>query len=180
MICPSYLSFILYNPIRKALTDRQRILDESGITTSSVVLEVGAGNGFITEALATRAKKVYAVELQAGMVRKLRKRTTRFGAQVSIIECDIAACPLERGLADAAMLYYVFHEVRNQPAAASAIAAALKPGGAVAIYEPTVEVGKGAFQKTIGLFEAAGCTKEAERHGVLTRFALLRKRGEAA
>lgn len=180
MICPSYLSFLLYNPLRKALTDRQRVLDESGITSSSVVLEVGAGNGFITEALAGRAQKVYAVELQAGMVRKLRRRTARFGAKVSIIECDIAACPLERGGADAAMLYYVFHEVRNQTAAAAAIVGALKQGGTIALYEPTLEVGKETFEKTLGLFEAEGCMKEAERHGAFTRFALLRKHRKAA
>jgi len=56
-ICPSWLSFILYNPIRKALTDREKILDECGITPHSTVLEVGAGNGFLTEVVAQRAKK---------------------------------------------------------------------------------------------------------------------------
>ena len=64
MVCPSWLSCILYNPVRKAFTDRLKIVTESGITKDSVVLEVGAGNGFITEALAENAGKAYAVELQ--------------------------------------------------------------------------------------------------------------------
>jgi 16S rRNA A1518/A1519 N6-dimethyltransferase RsmA/KsgA/DIM1 with predicted DNA glycosylase/AP lyase activity len=45
------------------LTDRKKILDESGITANSIVLEVGAGNGFLTEVIAERARKVYAIEL---------------------------------------------------------------------------------------------------------------------
>ena len=74
MVCPSWLSFVLYNPIRKALTDREKIIAESGITGESVVLEVGAGNGFFTEVLVRTARKVYAVELQEAMLEKLKRR----------------------------------------------------------------------------------------------------------
>ncbi|MEW5745461.1 MAG: class I SAM-dependent methyltransferase [Nitrospirota bacterium] len=175
MVCPSYLSFILYNPIRKALTDREKVLDESAVTPASVVLEVGAGNGFLTEAIAGRAKKVYAVELQAGMIRKLSKRMRRFGDKVEIIRCDIAACSFDREPADVVMLYYVFHEVSDQPAAAVTIVNSLKTEGVVSIYEPTVEVRRAAFERTIRLFEEAGCTRELERHGAFTRFVRLRK-----
>ncbi|MDA8337668.1 MAG: methyltransferase domain-containing protein, partial [Nitrospiraceae bacterium] len=64
------------------MTNRERVLDESGVDESSTVLEIGAGNGFITEAIARRAKKVYANELQPGMVRKLKKRMEKFGDRV--------------------------------------------------------------------------------------------------
>ena len=94
-ICPSWLSFILYNPIRKALTDRKKILDESCITANSLVLEVGAGNGFLTEVIAERARKVYAIELQDGMVKKLEKRVQHFGDKVDIIHGDIASYSIE-------------------------------------------------------------------------------------
>jgi len=60
MVCPSWLSCILYNPARKASTDRRRIMSESKISGKSVVLEVGAGNGFLTEVLAEHAAKVGA------------------------------------------------------------------------------------------------------------------------
>lgn len=86
MVCPSWLAFILYNPVRKAFTEREKILDESGIAKDSVVLEVGAGNGFLTEALAEHARKVYAVELQDGMIKMLKRRIARFGEKVSIIK----------------------------------------------------------------------------------------------
>lgn len=186
-ICPSYLSFILYNPIRKAFTDRNRILEESGIAESSVVLEVGAGNGFITEAIAEKARKVYAVELQQGMVKKLKKRMVKFGGKVVIIECDIAAIPLcpplpnggdgafDEQFADVAIMYYSFHEVAKKAEASKNIGRAVKPGGILAIYEPTVEVNKAGMQKTVGMFESMGFQKEIERDGRFTRFARLRK-----
>jgi SAM-dependent methyltransferase len=174
-ICPSYLSFILYNPIRKALTDRKRVLDESGITESSVVLEVGAGNGFITEAIAQRAKKVYANELQPGMVRKLKKRTERFGDKVDIILCDITACDIGVEFADVGIMYYSFHEISNQTDASQNIAKAIKPGGILSIYEPTIEINKSAMQKTLKMFENIGFEREIERDGLFTRFVRLRK-----
>lgn len=42
-VCPSWLSFILYNPDRKVFTDREKVLDESGVIADSIVLEVGGG-----------------------------------------------------------------------------------------------------------------------------------------
>lgn len=111
IVCPSWLSFILYNPVRKAFTDRQKIVTESGITKDSVVLEVGAGNGFITEALAENAGKAYSVELQEGMIQKLTKRVQKFGNKVAIIRGDIASIVLEKEFIDVCLLYYCFHEV---------------------------------------------------------------------
>ncbi|MCC6347577.1 MAG: class I SAM-dependent methyltransferase [Nitrospirales bacterium] len=175
-ICPSYLSFILYNPIRKALTNREKVLDEAGITESSIVLEVGAGNGFLTEALARRARKVYAVELQAGMIRKLRKRMGKCGDTVVIIMADIAQYAPAEGFADAALLYFSFHEVSDQEEAAARIGKAVRKGGILSIYEPTLEVDTAALQRSLGVFERAGFQRVAERAGRFVRFAQMIKR----
>lgn len=174
-ICPSWLSFILYNPVRKALTDRSKILDESCITPASVVLEIGAGNGFFTEALAERANKVYAVELQNGMVRKLRKRAAQFSEKVEIIHSDIAEYKTASSFADVCLMYYSFHEVSNQNVASINIARAMRPGGILSIYEPAFEVKKEMMEQTLRLFEVLGFKKEIERDGRFTRFALLKK-----
>jgi ubiquinone/menaquinone biosynthesis C-methylase UbiE len=176
MVCPSWLSFILYNPVRKALTDRTRILGETGVTKDSVVLEVGAGNGFLTEMLAESAKKVYAVELQEGMIRKLKRRVVRFGERVSVIKGDIAVTSLKEGFADVCLLYYSFHEFDNQEQAAETIGRAVRSGGIVAIYEPTIEVGRLAMLRTASLFEKRNFLKETEKSGIFTRFVRLRKK----
>lgn len=175
LVCPSWLSFILYNPVRKAFTDREKVLKESLITRDDVVLEVGAGNGFFTEVLAQSARKVYAVELQSGMVRKLERRVARFGDRVSLLQCDIAACGLEDRSVDVCFMYYSFHEVKDKEGAAGSIGRALRDGGVLSIYEPSVEVSRKGMQKTTGMFEEIGFTKEAEHDGLFTRFVRLRK-----
>lgn len=176
MVCPSWLAFILYNPVRKALTERGKILDESGITKDSVVLEVGAGNGFLTEALAEHARKVYAVELQEGMIKKLKRRIVRFGEKVSIIKGDIATMSLDQALADVCLLYYSFHEFGDKEKAADTISRAVRSGGTVSIYEPTFEVGKRSMQRTVSIFEQRGFVKAKEKDGLFTRFVSLQKR----
>jgi tRNA A58 N-methylase Trm61 len=175
MACPSWVSFILYNHIRKAFTDRKKILDESGVSTNSIVLEVGAGNGFLTEVLAEHAKKVYALELQDGMVRKLKKRVQRFGDKVEIIYSDVASYNVTEEMFDVCLIYYSFHEVRNKINAAKNINKAIKLDGVLSIYEPTIEVTKANMEKTIAIFKDMGFTKETERNRLFTRFVRLRK-----
>lgn len=174
-VCPSWLSFILYNPVRKLSTDREKVLEESGVTNDSTVLEVGAGNGFFTEVLAERARKVYAVEFQDGMVKKLQRRVARFGDRITMLRCDIAVCGLEESAVDICLLYYSFHEVKKKTEAAKNIARAVKAGGLLSIYEPTVEVSKQQMRKTVELFENDGFQIESERDGIFTRFVRLRK-----
>lgn len=58
------------------LTDEkaiETILDTSNITKDDIVVEIGAGLGFVTEQLVQLAKKVYAVELDEDMVSELQK-----------------------------------------------------------------------------------------------------------
>jgi len=175
MVCPSWFSCILYNPIRKAFTDRHRIIAESGVTSNSIVLEVGAGNGFLTEALAEYAQRVYALELQKGMVRKLQKRVYRFGGKVEIIHRDVAAYKIQESFADICIMYYSFHEVSNKPEAALNIAKAVKMNGLLSIYEPTIEVTKTGIKETANLFKARGFVEEINWNNLFTRFVRLRK-----
>ncbi len=174
-VCPSWFSFILYNPVRKAFTDRSRVLDESCITRESIVLEIGAGNGFFTEAIAERAKKVIAVELQLGMVRKLRKRVQRFGNAVEIVREDIASVDLTHEMADVCFLYYSFHEISRQEEAAATIARTVRSSGVLSIYEPSVEVNSKDMEATVSLFQSLGFNLEETHNNIFTRFVRLRK-----
>jgi 16S rRNA A1518/A1519 N6-dimethyltransferase RsmA/KsgA/DIM1 with predicted DNA glycosylase/AP lyase activity len=174
-ICPPWLSYILYNPVRKAFTGREKVLTESGVTTDSVVFEIGAGNGFFTEVLAKRAKKVYAVELQEAMIEKLRRRVQGDCDSVFIITGDIASLALGERFADVCLLYYSFHEVVDKIRAADNISFAVKTGGILSIYEPTIEVGKMQMEETVAIFEQRGFSKETERNRLFTRFVKLRK-----
>ncbi|OGW55878.1 MAG: hypothetical protein A2Z46_06450 [Nitrospirae bacterium RBG_19FT_COMBO_55_12] len=176
MVCPHWLSFILYNPLRKAFTDRDAVLREAGVGKDSTILEIGAGNGFFTEMLAERAKFVYAVELQEGMVKKLIRRLGKRGDKVKIIQGDVSAYEPGSEVADVCFLYYSFHEVEKQEDAVINIVKAIKANGALAIFEPTIEVSRRAMDKTVRMFEQKGMAAETRRDGIFTRFARLRKR----
>jgi len=175
MVCPSWFSFLLYNPIRIAFTDRNMIIAESGVTATSIVFEVGAGNGFLTEILAERAQKVYTLELQEGMVKKLYKRVHRFGSKVEIIHNDIAKYTIQEAFADVCIVYYSFHEVSNKAEAALNIGKAIKMSGLLSIYEPTIEVTRAGMKETVNVFKAIGFVEEINRSNMFTRFVRLRK-----
>jgi len=175
MVCPHWLSFILYNPLRKALTDREAVLRESGVSKDSTILEIGAGNGFFTEMLAERAKFVYAVELQAGMVKKLIKRLGGRDEKVKIIQADISMFEPGDEIADVGFLYYSFHEIENKEDAVKNIVKAVKSNGALSVYEPAFEVSRQEMDKTVERFELLGMIREERRDNVFTRFARLRK-----
>jgi 16S rRNA (adenine1518-N6/adenine1519-N6)-dimethyltransferase len=64
------------------------IVSALGDVSNSVVLEIGPGKGALTEALARRAKRLIAVELDRMMATKLRFKY-RLQPHVEIIEADV-------------------------------------------------------------------------------------------
>jgi len=78
------------------LVDRRAIealVDGSGAGDGDLVLDIGAGNGLISDALARRGARVLAIERDPGLARKLR---TRFGPEsgVTVVEADVLSTPL--------------------------------------------------------------------------------------
>jgi len=66
----------------------RRMVSYASVDEKDVVLEVGAGLGFLTELLSQRCKKVVAVEIDPRLVRMLRRRL-RSLQNVELIEGDI-------------------------------------------------------------------------------------------
>lgn len=62
------------------------IINNADIKPDETVLEIGAGLGFVTEQLAARAKKVYAVEIDKAAIAELKKLPFD---NIEIIEQDI-------------------------------------------------------------------------------------------
>ncbi len=80
------------------LIDRRVIGDlvaGSGAGPGDLVLDIGAGHGLITEALAGRGARVVAVERDPVLTRRLRARFGP-GSGVSVVAGDILAAPLPR------------------------------------------------------------------------------------
>jgi 16S rRNA (adenine1518-N6/adenine1519-N6)-dimethyltransferase len=66
----------------------EEIVDALGDVSESVVVEIGPGKGALTQALARRAKRLIAVELDRMMSAELRFKY-RLQPQVEIIEADV-------------------------------------------------------------------------------------------
>lgn len=72
-----------------------KIIDESGIDKSVGVLEIGPGAGTLTQALAEKAAKVIAVEIDGRLIPMLSRTLAEYD-NVSIINEDILKVDLER------------------------------------------------------------------------------------
>ena len=66
----------------------QRIVEESGVEPGDAVLEIGAGPGTLTRALAGRARRLIAVELDRRLVPHLRRQFAE-RPEVEVVEADI-------------------------------------------------------------------------------------------
>jgi 23S rRNA (adenine-N6)-dimethyltransferase len=74
----------------------RELVAQAGVGSADLVLELGAGTGRITEALAGPAARVIAVELDPGYAEILRRRF-RTERRVTIVEADVLQAPLPGG-----------------------------------------------------------------------------------
>ncbi len=73
---------------------RRRIVEEAGILPGDTVLEIGPGQGALTELLAEEAHQLILVELDRELAARLRDRF-RDRPTVKVVEGDILKLPLE-------------------------------------------------------------------------------------
>jgi 16S rRNA (adenine1518-N6/adenine1519-N6)-dimethyltransferase len=65
----------------------RRLVEAAGVREDETVLEIGAGLGILTRALAARARRVVALEIDAGLVRALREEGG-LPAHVELLHAD--------------------------------------------------------------------------------------------
>ncbi len=72
------------------------LIGHSNIKKRDVVIDIGAGSGVITSALAKRCKKVIAIEADHETAEKLRKNMQKYD-NVEVVECDFMDYRLPEG-----------------------------------------------------------------------------------
>jgi len=101
------------------------------------VLEVAAGTGIATQAIAQAAHQVVAVDYALAMVEKLKARVEAAVLKnVQCLQADIYALPFEPASFDAVVACNVLHLLPDLPKAYEAMFRLLKPGGR--LFVPTV------------------------------------------
>lgn len=137
-------------------------------------MEVGSGNGFLTELLVQKARLVYAIELQKEMTLQLAKRLRKWKERVKIINQDIADYQHSDNPVDIIIGFYSFHEIKNKEKAVINMVKSLKKGGYLCLYEPTIEVNWEQMEKTANLFLKSGMSLDYSRKGRFTNFLRLK------
>jgi 23S rRNA (adenine-N6)-dimethyltransferase len=71
------------------------LAEQAGVGAGDLVVEIGAGTGVLTEALARRAGRVVAVEYDPRLAERARARLAGFG-NVRVVTADALALPMPR------------------------------------------------------------------------------------
>lgn len=177
-VCPVGLAGGLDNIVRRWLQNPLRILGPY-VQEGMIALDVGCGPGFFTVAMAQltgRSGRVIAVDLQEGMLRRVREkiRGTELEKRITLQKCTEDSLGVSQEV-DFVLLFYMVHEVPNKVQLFREIARVLRPNGQVLIVEPPLHVSKARFTETLRIAESAGLTAARAPTIFLSKTAILTK-----
>jgi tRNA A58 N-methylase Trm61 len=124
-----------------ATITNDQIFEAIGAQEGATVCEIGAGEGALSIAAARVVGSqghVYTSELGDDRVKALRAKVAASGVpHITVVAGDVTGTNFPSGSCDALFLRNVYHHFSNPAAMNASIAAALKPGGRVAIVDFT-------------------------------------------
>ena len=168
----------LDNWVRKWLQNPSKILGpyiKSGMT----VLDFGCGPGFFTVEIAKlvgKTGRVFAVDVQEGMLQKLKNKV--MGTEVSSRIILHKSVDNRIGLLDpmdVVVAFYVFHELTNKNDILNEIKVLLKENGLFILVEPKyVHVSKREFDDTVSKANNIGFKKVESIKSFMSRSVVMR------
>ncbi len=163
-VCPVWIGYLIASPIRRLVQDPHRILSPY-VRAGMTVLEPGPGVGFFTIELARLvgpSGRVIAVDIQGKMLAGLRRRAVRAGVagwiETRLVQPGDLGVPDLAGGVDFVLTFAMLHEFGDDAAFFAQAAAALRPGGALLLAEPSGHVDEARFGGQLGAAAAAGLT----------------------
>jgi ubiquinone/menaquinone biosynthesis C-methylase UbiE len=137
--CPTALSWAVDGRLIDLTAGTQITLDRIGLRPGMTVVEIGPGPGRLLLPAARRVLpggKAIGVELQQGMLDKIRRKLSRGDpGNVELILADATRPVLPREGADLIYLCMVLGEIPDRKTALANCFVALKPGGRLSITE---------------------------------------------
>lgn len=116
---------------------REKALAAANVTTGQLAADIGAGTGFITEALVHKGLKVIAVDQSEAMLEEMKKKFGRFDTiDYRIGESDELPIPDET--VDAIFSNMYLHHVESPQIAIKEMVRVLKTGGKIVLTDMDV------------------------------------------
>ncbi len=158
-VCPWWLAYSFDNPLRRFLHDPQALLGPF-VKEGMTVADIGCGLGYFSIAMAKMVGDkgaVIAVDLQQGMLDRMRKRAEKAGVASRIRSVLAAKDDIGiKGPVDFALAFWMVHEVPDIPRFLTRVSSILKETGEFLIAEPKMHVPYRKFQETLEFARAAG------------------------
>jgi ubiquinone/menaquinone biosynthesis C-methylase UbiE len=128
-------------PYQAASISTERIFDALGVREGATVCEVGAGDGELSIAAARAVGaggRVYTSELGDARVKALQDKIAAAKlTQITVVAGDAVKTNFPDGACDALFMRNVYHHFTDPPKMNASIAAAVKPGGRIAVVDFT-------------------------------------------
>jgi len=113
---------------------REKALELAAVEPGRVAADLGAGTGFVTEALVARGLKVIAVDQSQPMLEALRRKFPDHKA----VDCrtgEAEQLPIDDAATDYSFANMFLHHVDDPPRAIREMARIVRPGGRVVITD---------------------------------------------
>ena len=117
---------------------RDRIVERAAPTADDRVVDLGAGTGLVSLAVAPRVQEVVAVDISSRMIERLEAAATADGiSNLRALEADLRVLPLEDEWATLVVSNYAFHHLDDagKELALSEARRVLQPGGRLVICD---------------------------------------------
>jgi ubiquinone/menaquinone biosynthesis C-methylase UbiE len=177
-VCPVWVGYLLLSPLRKLVENPKKILGPH-LRQGMTVVEVGPGMGYFSIPMAMMVGpegRVVCVDIQDGMLQRLRRRAERrgLGEVIETRMCGRESLGLDDldGRADFVFAMHVVHETGDPTRFLAECARTLAPGGRLLIGELRGHVSEADFERTrqqtlaTGLVEVPPGTN-ANKHSAL-------------
>ena len=112
---------------------RDAVLNAAKIQPNDIILDVGAGTGFLTESAAKIAQNVIALDLSEAMMGEARTKLR--GRKVEFKIGNVEHIPLPDGSVNAVIGNMILHHCLDPEAAIRDMARVLAPGGRLALSD---------------------------------------------
>jgi phosphatidylethanolamine/phosphatidyl-N-methylethanolamine N-methyltransferase len=113
---------------------RMLALVADAVQGADTVLEVAAGTGLVTVAIAPRVREVIATDYSESMIGELRRRVAEAGLlNVTCSQGDVYALPYGPGTFDLVVAANVLHLLPDLPRALEVLRGLLRPGGRLVV-----------------------------------------------